>query len=157
MTGASHTLEGFINAMSLEERSLRIITQIEYSRIIGRDWKIEEEELTKLIFEFSPKGISEKSIAKMYLERQRRFAGRAFGVEFKPKVTSSGAGCGWPLSCSYKEKLFHIDHILPKSAHSDEVGEYYDASENSLLLCPTHNVILKGNNIAIGLWIRGMI
>ena len=92
MTGASHTLEGFINAMSLEERSLRIITQIEYSRIIGRDWKIEEEELTKLIFEFSPKGISEKSIAKMYLERQRRFAGRAFGVEFKPKVTSSGAG-----------------------------------------------------------------
>jgi len=156
MTGASHTLDGFLRAASLEERAVRIVTAIDTLRIGARNWQGEKEKLIRLASEFSPNGISEEQIAEMYLERQRKFIAKKSSLEYNPEVAKSGDTCGWPLGCDYREEV-HRDHVLPKSAYYDGVKRFYDKTENSLSLCPTHNSMMKGNHISTGLWIRGMI
>ena len=142
MANSSHSLEGFVRAAVLEEKAVRIVAAIDPLRISARDWQSEREELIRLASGFSPNGISEGQIAEMYLERQRNFIAKKFTLAYNPDVAASGKSCRWPLGCDYRGEL-HRDHILPKSAYYDEMRELYGKTENSLPLCPTHNIILK--------------
>ena len=151
-----HTLEGFVKGMSMEERATRVVASIEMNRVLARDWSHEKVLLKEIVAEYLLEGVTEDQVAEMYLERQKSFLGKRFGISHKPKASKSGEECKWPLGCGHKGPL-HADHILPKSAFSEGSRALYAASQNSISLCPTHNSILKGNHISTGLWIRGML
>jgi|TARA_B100001996_G_C18193719_1_gene413187 hypothetical protein len=151
----AHTLDGFTRGMAMEERATRIVTSIDELRIFSRDWDHERDLLIDMLGDFSLSGVTEEQVAGMYLERQKRFVAKKSVVSHNPKATREGVKCRWPLGCSHKG-ILHADHILPRSAFFEGVRDLYDITKNSITLCPTHNVILKGNHISTGLWIRRM-
>ena len=157
MPQEERTEQGYQIAACLEEKAVRIVTSINKSALIGRSWSDEKLELIKLFSDYVvDTNITPTQIAEMYLSRQRKFVAGDFTIRYNPKVSDVEGNCQWPLGCGWSDGV-QRDHILPKSAFHDGVNFLYSEELNTMPLCPTHNSILKGNHIATGLWLRGMI
>jgi hypothetical protein len=150
--------KNLMNGFLLDLKCTEILTKVNSKVLLNKtspDYQSLRTDLRTCIKNFEIITINEYEVADLYINRHLNFMNGILIYDQSgiPKVKGDKFGsCKFP-NCNFDGKL-EKDHILPKSSYSKLLGKWFDADNNSLLLCKIHNQVVKRDSIGIGLVLR---